>query len=81
MEPPAGPRFNSQADEIDALRRVQLECAAAVHREGEWAMLGVNDFLIEELLILYWRDEWDKHSTKVADTHSPRTSCATLAQS
>jgi hypothetical protein len=47
--------------EVDRLRSVQRECAAAAiasatEREREFAMLGVSDYLVEELIVMYWSD-------------------------
>jgi hypothetical protein len=47
--------------EIDRLRSEQRRAAddarnAAAEREREYCMLGANDYLIEELIVLYWSD-------------------------
>jgi hypothetical protein len=46
--------------EIDRLRSEQRRAAAdaiaATGREREYAMLGVNDYLVEELIVLYWKE-------------------------
>ena len=45
--------------EIERLRQEQIRCAKAAaeaktDREREFALLGVNDYLVEELVLLYW---------------------------
>ena len=47
--------------ELGRLRSEQCRAAAdaqnaATEREREYCMLGVNDNLIEELIVLYWSD-------------------------
>lgn len=47
--------------EIDRLRSEQRRAAAdalaaPTEREREYCMLGVNDYLVEELILLYWSD-------------------------
>lgn len=48
--------------EVARLRREQQRCADAAHAatteaERVFAMLGVNDYLLEELLLLYWHEQ------------------------
>ena len=48
--------------EIDRLRSEQRRAAAdalaaPTEREREYCMLGVNDYLVEELILLYWMEE------------------------
>jgi hypothetical protein len=50
-----------RSNEIDRLRAEQRRAAAdarqaATEREREYCMLGVNDYLIEELIVLYWKE-------------------------
>lgn len=52
---------DKRSAEIDRLRSEQRRAArdalaAQTEREREYCMLGVNDYLIEELILLYWMD-------------------------
>ncbi|HET9412877.1 MAG TPA: hypothetical protein VFO74_01980 [Pseudolabrys sp.] len=53
--------LTAESCEIDRLRSVQRECAAAAlaaptEREREYCMLGVNDYFVEEMILLYWKE-------------------------
>jgi hypothetical protein len=48
-----------RSNEIDRLRAEQRRAAADARQaatEREYCMLGVNDYLIEELIVLYWKE-------------------------
>ena len=61
--------------EVDRLRSVQRECAdaalaAQTERERGYAMLGVNDNLVEELMLLYWMDAISQKLSAISDQQS-----------
>jgi hypothetical protein len=64
-------------NEIQRLRLEQVRCAKAANAaktdaEREFAYLGVNDYFVEEMILMYWMELLNSGQPKCPVPSSPR---------